>query len=650
MLSLCRRFACALALAPIAATCLAGGARAEGSLLVIMDGSGSIWGTIEGTRQTKLVVAKEALRRGLGKVAPQARVGLTLFGHRRGDCSDVEVVRPPEPRDVQRIMEPMDKLSPRGRGPITLAVREAAKVLANEPRPRSLLLIHDDADNCQPDLCAAAAELQTAGITAHVIGLGVKVEETAKMACLSQLTGGRHFNALNADQATSFIEEAILLSASGMGGVETTTTTSTNWAAKTDIVPPPPVPASGPPALHLRALLAPNTEPLTQPLFWTVAAEDRPDVFLYAARAVNPVVPVAPGKYVVEARDGSVSVKQSVEVRDNRPASLGVVLNAGSVRVRALARKNATVLPDAMLTVSDSNGALLLVASGGEATAVVPAGRIVVRAEMGAARSEQTITVAPGRLFAVDIPLNAAHLELSTPVARDGSFELDAPVFSVLEDDPDAPDGRRELARSAAQPATFVLAPGTYYVAVRQGAVEVRDRMAIGPGDVVRRVLAPAAGSLALATKPPPFGGNAEAHVSYRVTRIDGAQEPIVTSQPSPTLILPAGRYRLEARYGLMNVRSVREVDVRAGQAQQVTFEHEAAGLTLRMTGGGPADAAWVIQDQTGRIVWTGALPDALASLQAGRYVVGAETRNKRVERSVELKAGESRLLELPVE
>ena len=81
----------------------------------------------------------------------------------------------------------------------------------------------------------------------------------AKMACLPQATGGRHFNAQNAEQVAAYIEEALLLTASEMGGVADSPPAS---PAATAIVPPPPIPASGPPALHLRALLAPNTEPL----------------------------------------------------------------------------------------------------------------------------------------------------------------------------------------------------------------------------------------------------------------------------------------------------------------------------------------------------------------------------------------------------
>ncbi len=616
-------------------------AAEPGSLIVIVDGSGSMWGPIEGVRQTKLVLAREALRRGLGKMAPQARVGLALFGHRRGDCSDVEVVRPPEPLDVPHLMGPLEQFNPRGRGPLTLALREAAKSLPRDAGPRTLLLIHDDADNCQPDLCAAAAELKTAGITAHVVGLNVKTEDMAKMVCLPQATGGRHFNAQNAEQVAAYVEEALLLTASEMGGIETRPSSP----PATAIVPPSPLPASGPPALHLRALAAANTEPLGIPLQWTVTEEARPDVPIFGARAANPTVPVPPGRYVVDVRDGPLSVKQTAEVRDNRPATVTMVLNAGMVRIRVPTRKTGEVLADALITVTDANGALMLASRTGETTALLPAGRHVVRAELGLVRAEQTVTITAGRLVAVDMSLNAARLQLTTAGA------LQAPIFSVFEDDPDAPGGRREVARSAAQPAEFMLPPGTYYIVARQGVVEARERLAVGPGDVVRRTLAVAAGSLALSTKLPALGAGADAYISYTVTRLDStAQEAVTTSRPTPTLLLPSGRYRVEGRYGLMNVKAVRDIEIKTGQTQQLVIEHEAASVRLRIVGSGPTDVSWIIRDQTGKAVWTGAHTEAVANLQAGRYVVGAETRNKRDERSVELRAGEAKLLEFSVD
>ena len=124
----------------------------------------------------------------------------------------------------------------------------------------------------------------------------------------------------------------------------------------------------------------------------------------------------------------------------------------------------------------------------------------------------------------------------------------------------------------------------------------------------------------------------------------------ITTSRPSPVLLLPGGRYRVEGRYGAMNARVVREVEVKAGQTQQLTLEHQAANLKLRLVGSGGAPVARCSGTSGTRpatTVWTTGQPEPSATLQAGRYRIRAETREKRYERAVELRAGDARVLEL---
>ena len=68
---------CGLAAALLLMACA--GVRAQpgdaAAVVIVFDGSGSMWGPIEGTRQSKLVVAREGVRRALAKLAPQTRVG-----------------------------------------------------------------------------------------------------------------------------------------------------------------------------------------------------------------------------------------------------------------------------------------------------------------------------------------------------------------------------------------------------------------------------------------------------------------------------------------------------------------------------------------------------------------------------------------------
>jgi Ca-activated chloride channel homolog len=631
----------------------AGSARAgdPASLIVVFDGSGSMWGSIDGAKASKLVLAREAVRRGLGKINPSTRVGVAAFGHRRGDCGDVEVLRAPEPLDVQRVLEPLDRLNPKGRGPLTLALREAAKSLPAAGK-KSLVLIHDDADNCQQDLCTVAGELRAANIAVHVVGLALKAEDTAKMLCLPQITGGRLFAAMTAADVAPTIEQALQL-ADGAAAEQT--------ALASPVAPAAPVAADAPPGLYLRALLAPNGAPIGWPLKWTVSVEGHPDQILFSGRGSNPTISTGPGRYLIEAGDGAVSASRTVEVQDKGPTLAELVLNAGLLRISARMGKAGGPLDDAIVSIAEAGqadapprhaalGALVGAYKGGDVMALLPAGRLVVRVEDGLVHAERSIVVPQGSQGHLDVVLDAARLQVFC-VGRDGSGGLEAPVFSVDEDDPDAPKGRREVARSGMRQADFVLPPGTYYVVARQGSVEARERLALGPGEVARRSLAVAVGRLALATKATGLEARSDP-VAYRVERIDVPySEPIITSRPTPVLALAPGRYRVEGRYGAVNARSTREVEIKPGQTQQLTLEPQAATVKLRLLtrAGGPrgGEVFWEIRDDAGKTVWTTAEPEPSATLQAGRYVVRAEVRESSYDRAVELRAGESRVVEV---
>jgi Ca-activated chloride channel homolog len=656
--------ACATLLGALATAAMAQAPLAQGqgpaSVIVVFDGSGSMAGTIEGLRSSKVALAKDAVRRGLAKVGPQTRVGLVAFGHRRGDCGDVELMRPLEPLDAQRLGEALDRMNPRGRGPLTTALREAAKSLPPGPGRRSLILIHDDADNCQQNVCVVAEELRRAGITAHVVGLGLKPNDAAAMACLPQVTGGQFQNARTAEQIVASIEDVLRLAGNQGVGVETPSAPSA--AAPT---PPPTaaaIPANGPPGLYLRVLLAPSTDPVSLPLKWAVYAEGKPETILFAGRAANPYVAVAPGRYVIEGRDGPVFASQTVDVSEKEPTAGNVILNAGTLQVKTQAQKSGAALGDAVVSISDvAQGAEgrkdaavpppLAMFRGGEGSTLLPAGRYLVRVEQGLVRAERSVVVPAGSQGRLEVTLDAARLLVSA-TGQDTAASAEPVLLSVVEDDPDAPKGRREVIRSAARQADFVLAPGTYYVVARQGSAEARERLAVGPGDVVRRSLNLAAGRLALTMKPAGSAAPTPAElVSYRVDRLDGpTPEVITTSRAAPMLVLSGGRYRVEGRYGAMNARTVRDIEVKAGQTQQLTLEPQAAALRLRILANGVpvvTDVLWDVRDETGVTVWTTGQPEPAAVLQAGRYAVRVETREKRYDRAIELRAGESRVVEV---
>src|SRR5262249_5603905 len=159
----------------------------------------------------------------------------------------------------------------------TLALREAAKSVAGVSGKKSLILIHDDADNCQPDLCAVAQELRAAKIVVHVVGLGLKADDAAKMLCLPQLTSGRLFTTPVPMEVAAAIEEALLLASGDSGPHE-----SSAGPAALTVPSALPIPADGAPGLYLRASLAPNIEPIGWPLNWTVSVDGQRNAILFS--------------------------------------------------------------------------------------------------------------------------------------------------------------------------------------------------------------------------------------------------------------------------------------------------------------------------------------------------------------------------------
>lgn len=660
------------------ATASPGGVPA--TLTIVFDGSGSMWGKIEGDRQAKFAVAREAIRKMLPALNPETRVGLASFGHRRpGDCSDVQVLQTPEKVDAEKINGQLERLNPKGKGPVVAGLKEAAKSLAGVQGPRSLILIHDDPDNCQQDICAAASEIAAAqpGVPIHVVALGLRKEDVQRMSCVATATKGKIFDAQNAAQATSAIEDALKL-ASADAGMPDAPPVPAAAAPQPVLQVPVPRPAirpatvqvparppvlTGPPALHLRATLAANGAAVVHPVHWIVRRADAaqnapragepPAAPLFAKFAETAVADVPPGAYEVEVRDGLVRQTKTVTLTDRAPLDVELIMNAGIIRPYAVAQKSGKAIDGAVFTLREaaaaaSGGApkVLTTLAGANPQAMLAAGTYLLGAEHGAVRSDRAVQVAAGSDADVEFVLASATLKLEV-AGRDGA-DGGAALFIVYEDDPDSPRGRREVARSAARSPEFVLPAGVYSIVTRIGAVESRERATLAPGDRQQRQITQQTARVQLLSR---FAGTAQAigeNVSYRIERLDAATPEVThVSQAAPTVDLAPGTYRIESRLGLLNAKATRDVTIAAGRGTDAVFEHQAGTVNLRLATGASGEVHWDVKDSTGRTVWISGKPAPALLLQAGRYTVRGETREKRYQRAFEVKTGAAQTVEL---
>lgn len=185
---------------------LAGPAAAQdaGATMMVLDGSGSMWGKIDGT--SKIEIARDAVGRMLSDWPEGRALGLMAYGHRReGDCGDIETLLSPGPLDRDAVDAALAGITPRGKTPVCASVRAAASSVGESG---SVVVVTDGLENCGADLCALGRELAEdgSGFTAHVIGFEVD-DAGGQLACLAEATGGRYLGASDAESLTGALRQ-----------------------------------------------------------------------------------------------------------------------------------------------------------------------------------------------------------------------------------------------------------------------------------------------------------------------------------------------------------------------------------------------------------------------------------------------------------
>ena len=180
-----------------------------GQSLLVLDASGSMWGQIGG--RAKIEIAREAVADMLANWPASQQLGLMAYGHRRkGDCSDIELLKSPASVDKAGFQQAVNALQPRGMTPISASVRMAAETLKVSERKATVILVSDGEETCHADPCALGQELEKLGVdfTAHVIGFDIDKNPKAKaeLQCLASSTGGRYLDAKDAGELSAALK------------------------------------------------------------------------------------------------------------------------------------------------------------------------------------------------------------------------------------------------------------------------------------------------------------------------------------------------------------------------------------------------------------------------------------------------------------
>lgn len=183
-------------------------AEQDAQTILVLDASGSMWGQLDGRH--KIEIARDVISETVNDWDEDTEIGLMAYGHNReGDCSDIELLVPPGRLDKEAFAAQASRLNPKGKTPLTAAVRQAANVLGHDQRKATVILISDGKETCDLDPCAVGAALEETGVdfTAHIIGFDVPKEDTVGMRCLAEATGGLYLDAENAGDLSDALKD-----------------------------------------------------------------------------------------------------------------------------------------------------------------------------------------------------------------------------------------------------------------------------------------------------------------------------------------------------------------------------------------------------------------------------------------------------------
>ena len=620
---------------------------AAGTLLIVLDASGSMWGELPGGRGNKFEVAHSALEKALAASGPRLKTGLITIGP---GCTRVDVASPPAIRSAAKTLAPLNAISPRGKGPISAALDQSLD-LYEDRKVASMVLLVDGPDNCRQDPCAVAKRIATERPTLriHTVGLGLSRPDRS-IACISRATKGRFFPAETAQQAEAAISKAVKLAMRGIGKPKLKRRPGLAKRTRRRFDP------DGRPYLVLSAVLGNSDKAVQKPVRWRVfkgaSAPDAGTLPLLDVLEPRFAVPMAAGAYWVDASLGRVKFAAKAEVGEKGPTAVRAVFDAGLLKLSVDGPDPAIPTLFTVKRAGDTKAAPLVVSPYRKSELVLPAGSYEVDAEIGGLSVKREVKVSAGDRQELSLPLRVSELRLSAR-ALGGEVPPGGYEFSVSVDDPDKPGGRRIVARSTAPRPVFRLPAGTYYTEVKSGLANASGRVALSAGRSISRSLSLDIAQITVDAEVPVGADSRPRPIVYKLFSLDPLQLVARSSARPAQFIVPPGRYRILAEIGARNVRTIQDLNLSSGDNRGVSLNVMAGDVRLRVSdaqGRALTGQFWEVLDSSGALVWRTQQGSPRSLLAPGFYNVRCETRKGIVEGTFEVAAGDTKTVELRVQ
>lgn len=634
-------------------------AQNNDNVIVVFDGSGSMWGQIDGT--SKIEIARNAMQEMVDTWNDRTGIGLIAYGHRKkGDCADIETLLPAAPINKTTFMAAINAIQPKGKTPISAAVRKAAESLKYTEQKATVILISDGLETCNADPCVLASELESTGVdfTTHVIGFDIKKADSAKLACLATNTGGKFISASNAAELNKAI-------------TETVQTVQTVQKAAPE---PAPVP-KGPQGIKAIPVICETcADVLEKDVFWYLyeAQQDANGNRREIGRngSATALFETAEGRYFVYGTYGQAATGVEVEVKPGTLTEVKVNFNAGNLRVSGAATAGTSPLDKDMFywvydAKKDLEGNRREIARSGAASQLfhLPAGEFYVVAQHGNAFASAELTVQPNKLTDYVFDMNVGYLKVNA-IPTNGSAVLNDNMFYwVYEDKKDLEGNRKEVTRSGAASQLFKLPAGKYHIVAQHGKAYTSASVEISANALSEYTFDMNVGyfrvNAIMAEGMPPIEDNMFYWVYHAKKDLEGNRKEVARSGAASQLFrLAAGKYYVVAQHG--KALSEKEITVEAGALSEETLVENSTivRVTPTVANGGVLanDVFWWVYDAKKdlegnhrEIARSGAVEQTFI-LPAGDYIFAVRNAGQIHNTDVTLEPGEQKKMTVEIQ
>jgi len=423
-------------------------------VILVLDASGSMWGQIDG--KPKMQIAKEVVGKVIADWNPTDEIGLVAYGHRqKGACDDIEVLLEPGTLDTASFINKVNALNPKGKTPMTQAVRQAAEALQFTEKQATVILVSDGIETCDPNPCAAAEELEKLGVglTVHTVGFGLDDKGAVdQLECLAEKTGGISIIADNASQLQDALTRTV--------------------EAKAE--PPPPEPAAPEFNLTGNVVMAEGVDlpqgfhTPTWEVFKSIDGENGEIVRTEYGKSIKTNIE-EPGDYVLQVSNDSTKISTPITIIMDEPLALDLSFDAGIIRFTAkLDEATPMVDNSAAWELVDKDGKWVNTKYGPKPEFFLGAGTYKARLSLGTAKVEQDLTVSAGETEDLLVMLGAGVIEVSGVFAPGGPAVLDGAAIELRKGEASI-DGQHEWISTKYGPnVTFDAPAGKYRIVVIQ--------------------------------------------------------------------------------------------------------------------------------------------------------------------------------------